>query len=140
MTMTLWLTPREVVALDLAVGLLVDAADEAEQREVVGARDVRWLHTGAAKLRTLAAQVHEDRRRMNMSLGARIRAAREAAGLTVEQAAERAEMATQNWHRLERDSDTGRADPRISTVRRVAQALGVTLDLLVWGEDGDEPV
>lgn len=71
-----------------------------------------------------------------MTLGARIKAAREAAGLTVEQAAGRAEMATQNWHRLERDSDTGRADPRISTVRRVAQALGVTLDELVSDRAG----
>lgn len=56
-------------------------------------------------------------------VGTRIRQAREAAGLTQEQAAEAAGMDPRCWRRLE----NGEINPTLSTLARVAGALGIDL-------------
>ncbi len=61
-------------------------------------------------------------------IGARVRAARDAAGLTQAEAGERAGMHKQHWSRIER----GRGgDMRISTLVAVAEALGVEVGALI---------
>jgi transcriptional regulator with XRE-family HTH domain len=67
-------------------------------------------------------------------LGARIRARREAAGLTQQQLAARAELALSVLTKLEQGKAT---DPKLSTLRALARALGVTLDELVGPGDGE---
>lgn len=61
------------------------------------------------------------------TVGARVRALRQASGRTAMAVAEAAGMARSNFARLE----AGTHEPRLSTLRRVAEALGVPLDALV---------
>lgn len=68
-------------------------------------------------------------------LARRIRAAREGLGLTQEALAERAGITREYLARLE----TGRQDPRVSVVARLARALNTTLDGLV-SEAGRGPM
>lgn len=63
-----------------------------------------------------------------MTLATRIRKTRERADLTQSEAARRAGLRRQEWYRLE---SGGREDPRLSTVRAVAAALGVTVGELL---------
>jgi transcriptional regulator with XRE-family HTH domain len=60
------------------------------------------------------------------TIGAALRAARERTGLTQDQLSTRTGMSPQVLSRLER----GDTDPRWSTVVRIANALGVSLDAL----------
>ncbi len=62
---------------------------------------------------------------------AKLKAARLAAGLTQTEAAERAGMQQPVWARLELG---GRPDPSISTIGRLAAALGITVSQLTEGE------
>lgn len=64
-------------------------------------------------------------------LARRVRAARAVAGLTQEEAAHRAGMQTAVYSRIER----AEVDPHISTVSKVAQALGTPVTELVVGLD-----
>jgi transcriptional regulator with XRE-family HTH domain len=63
------------------------------------------------------------------NIGEAIREARLRLKLTQEETARRAKIAAPAFNRLE----LGRSDPKWSTVVRVAQALGMTLDELVEG-------
>lgn len=66
-----------------------------------------------------------------MTLGDRVRAAREAAGLTQVQLADRLGWPRQHLHRIE----TGAVrDPGVSRVLAIARALGVTVDELAAPE------
>ena len=60
-------------------------------------------------------------------LATNIRAARDAAGLTQDDAADAARMQTAVYSRIER----GESDPRLSSLRKIAGALGVTVADLV---------
>ena len=60
--------------------------------------------------------------------GASVRAAREAAGLTQQELAVRAETAVGVIASIEQGKTP---DPRISTVRDIAKALGVSIDKLI---------
>jgi transcriptional regulator with XRE-family HTH domain len=62
--------------------------------------------------------------------GERIRARREALGLTEQQAAEAASMTQPYWHQLEAGK---RVNPTRQTMLAVCRALDATLDEL-WGE------
>jgi transcriptional regulator with XRE-family HTH domain len=63
------------------------------------------------------------------NIGDRIRARREALGLSLSEAAGRAGMrARAQWHDLESDKV---GDPRASTLLRVASALGCSVDELL---------
>jgi transcriptional regulator with XRE-family HTH domain len=64
-------------------------------------------------------------------LANRVRAARAEAGLTQEEAAHRAGMQTAVYSRIER----AEVDPHISTVSKIAQALGAPVTELVVGLD-----
>lgn len=64
------------------------------------------------------------------ALGARIKAARNAAGMTQSRLAERAGIEVQSLSRIER----GAYEPSLSTAVGLAGALGLTLDQLVMGE------
>jgi transcriptional regulator with XRE-family HTH domain len=65
-------------------------------------------------------------------VGGRIRAARQAAGLTQSRLAERAGMEVQSLSRLER----GEYEPSLSSAVALAEALGLALDTLVLGTPG----
>jgi transcriptional regulator with XRE-family HTH domain len=56
-------------------------------------------------------------------LSRNIKAAREAAGLTQDQAADAAEMQSAVYSRIER----GEVDPRLSSLAKIAAGLGVTV-------------
>ncbi len=62
-------------------------------------------------------------------LARNIRAARDAAELTQDQAADAAEMQTAVYSRIER----GEVDPRLSSLVKIARALGVTVGDVVRG-------
>ena len=66
-------------------------------------------------------------------LGARIKAARHAAGLTQSRLAELAGIEVQSLSRIER----GAYEPSLSTTVTLARALGQSLDRLVLGEPGE---
>lgn len=62
------------------------------------------------------------------SLGDRIKAAREARGLRQDQSAELAGLSQAYWSRVE----TGdKKDPRVSTIVKIAKALGVRVSTLI---------
>jgi transcriptional regulator with XRE-family HTH domain len=63
------------------------------------------------------------------TMGAVLREARENAGMTQKQLADRTDMSVPVISRLER----GDSDPRVSTVRRIADATGASLDAIVDG-------
>jgi transcriptional regulator with XRE-family HTH domain len=70
-----------------------------------------------------------------MSLGANIRKARKARGWTQKELAERVESDASYMNRIE----TGKANPSIAVLARIAEALEVSLDELVKGQpDGAE--
>jgi transcriptional regulator with XRE-family HTH domain len=56
-----------------------------------------------------------------MDLGKRLRAARETRGLTLAELSSQCNVAIANLSRIER----GLADPRVSTVKRICEALGI---------------
>jgi DNA-binding XRE family transcriptional regulator len=60
-------------------------------------------------------------------VGARIRAARESAGLSQQELSRRSGMAQESLSRIE----TGRRDPRLGTLRRLAKGLDLSLDQLM---------
>ncbi|MCW2983492.1 MAG: family transcriptional regulator [Conexibacter sp.] len=64
-----------------------------------------------------------------MSLSDNIRAARAAAGMTQDQAADAAGMQVAVYSRIER----GESDPRVSSLLKIARALGVTVSDLLRG-------
>jgi len=57
-------------------------------------------------------------------VGARIRAARESASLSQQELSRRSGIAQESLSRIE----TGRRDPRLGTLRRLAKGLGLSLD------------
>lgn len=59
---------------------------------------------------------------------AKLTAAREAAGLSPAEAARRAGMPRQNWHRIESGE---RPNPTLETVEAVAKAVGVGIERLL---------
>ena len=65
-----------------------------------------------------------------MNVGKQIKAARQAAGLTIEAAAKRAGWTAGRWGDLEAD----RYSPRVTTISRAAEALGVEL-ITLFKED-----
>ncbi|MEM8873823.1 MAG: helix-turn-helix transcriptional regulator [Planctomycetota bacterium] len=66
----------------------------------------------------------------------KIRQLREDLGLTQAEAAKRAGFhGHQQWYAVESGK---RSDPSVSTIQRIAAALGVTIDELVTPLDGDE--
>ncbi len=60
-------------------------------------------------------------------VGARIRAARESASLSQQELSRRSGIAQESLSRIE----TGRRDPRLGTLRRLAKGLGLSLDQLM---------
>lgn len=61
------------------------------------------------------------------AVGARIRALRKSASVSQQELASRAGMAQESLSRIE----TGRRDPRLGTLRRLARGLGLSLDQLM---------
>jgi transcriptional regulator with XRE-family HTH domain len=68
------------------------------------------------------------------SLAARVRALRLAAGMTQQQLAVAAGLALGGLAQIEQGTTR---DPRVSTLRALAKALGVTLDELAGEDDPD---
>ena len=69
-------------------------------------------------------------------IGARIREARKAAGMTQEQLAEAVELSPQYVGQVERGCKT----PRLETLDRIAHIFGVPLVQLLWSEKTDTAV
>ncbi len=65
-----------------------------------------------------------------------LKPAREAAGMTQRQLAERAGVTTRTVIRIEVDADHR---PSVHTVKVLADALGVTINDLIHDEDGTDP-
>ena len=72
---------------------------------------------------------------MNVSVGARIKAARKAAGLTQEQLAERIGISPKNLSFIE----TGRFGVGLETLIRICTVLHVSADTLLFGQANGEP-
>ncbi|MEM7806480.1 MAG: helix-turn-helix transcriptional regulator [Planctomycetota bacterium] len=64
---------------------------------------------------------------------ARIRQLREDAGLSIEAAASLGGLSWHGWHQVESGR---RRDPSVSTLQKIARALGVGLDDLVADDEG----
>lgn len=73
--------------------------------------------------------------RVALRLGDRLRELREDAGLTLEQAGERAGMDKSAWHNIESGR---RQNPTLTTLRAMAEALGISLEELFRGVNGDD--
>jgi transcriptional regulator with XRE-family HTH domain len=69
---------------------------------------------------------------MNARFAANLRATRKAAGLTQQGLADACDLQRSYVSRLER----GELDPRLTMIVRLADALGVSLTILVEGGDG----
>jgi transcriptional regulator with XRE-family HTH domain len=70
-----------------------------------------------------------------MGFGTQLRTAREQAGLSQQELADKAGISVdsvQNW-------EQGRTRPRLPALGKLAQALGVSLDVLVMAEGKAEP-
>lgn len=68
-------------------------------------------------------------------LGLRVRELREQRGLTLERAAELAEMDLTHWQKVE----AGTLNPTLVTVLRIADSLGVPLDAIFRAPGSDRP-
>jgi transcriptional regulator with XRE-family HTH domain len=70
-----------------------------------------------------------------MGFGVQLRTARERAGLSQQKLADKAGISVdsiQNW-------EQGRTRPRLPALGQLAQALGVSLDLLIMGSEDKPP-
>jgi transcriptional regulator with XRE-family HTH domain len=65
--------------------------------------------------------------RQPLSIAARIRAAREAAGLSLQAASTLAGVSMQTWHRWEREKSA----PTLKHLQAVADALRIGIDILI---------
>jgi len=65
------------------------------------------------------------------SLGSRVRGRRQALELSQEALARRADIGVMHLSKIERQGAI--ADPRVSTVAKLAKALGCSIDSLVFG-------
>ena len=68
-------------------------------------------------------------------LAGRIKSARQSAGLTVQELADRIGLALRSLYQIE----DGRSDPSAATLRAMAEALAVTADWLL-DVNGEQPV
>lgn len=73
------------------------------------------------------AKLESDDESERKIVGARIRAARESASLSQQELSRRSGIAQESLSRIE----TGRRDPRLGTLRRLAKGLGLSLDQLM---------
>ena len=78
----------------------------------------------------------KEKKRINKQIGARIKAAREAAEYTQEQFAEKVDLSIQHVSNLER----GIAGPSIDAVIKMCKVLGVSCDYLLLGHSGKKDV
>lgn len=76
-----------------------------------------------------------ERKPLNVSVGARIKAARRGAGLTQEQLAERIGISAKNLSFIE----TGRFGVGLETLTRICTVLHVSADALLFGQAEDAP-
>jgi transcriptional regulator with XRE-family HTH domain len=76
----------------------------------------------------MAVSVHESEARVETTMGGRIKSARRAAGLTQEALSRRTELSLQAVGDIERGVVQ---DPHISSLRQIAQALGVPVTQLL---------
>lgn len=76
-----------------------------------------------------------QRKPLNVSVGARIKAVRKGAGLTQEQLAERIGISAKNLSFIE----TGRFGVGLETLTRICTALHVSADALLFGQAEGEP-
>lgn len=92
----------------------------------------RDVDIDAGSLRSLVDPAHLDRleeedQRRRAQMGRRLRRVREQRGLSQEQVAERSGVAQESLSRIE----TGRRDPRLATLRRLAKGLDLSLSELL---------
>jgi DNA-binding XRE family transcriptional regulator len=95
---------------------------------VVGMKDGSMEDVPASAILALAEPAFRARvTRKASTVGERVRALRVASGRTAMEVAAAAGMARSSFARLE----ASRHEPRLATLRRVAEALGVPLDAFV---------
>lgn len=74
-------------------------------------------------------------KRAARSLGLRIRTLRERQGLTLEKAAEAADLDLTHWQKAE----AGKVNLTLVTLLRISDGLGVSLEELFYARDGNQP-
>lgn len=89
----------------------------------------------AFSLHGLGGELMAERKPLNVSVGARIKAARKGAGLTQEQLAEMIGISPKNLSFIE----TGRFGVGLETLTRICTALHVSADALLFGEPAGAP-
>jgi DNA-binding XRE family transcriptional regulator len=102
-----------------ADGECVSLTDEAGREVDVSAASLRAALDEGYRARLLSA--HDGERRI---VGARIRAVRESVSLSQLELSRRTGIAQESLSRIE----TGRRDPRLGTLQRLARGMGLSLD------------
>lgn len=78
-----------------------------------------------------------EKKTINVEIGRRVKAAREAAGITQERLAELVQLGPKNVSAIER----GMAGISVGTMKRICEALSVSADMLFFdAKDGDNAV
>lgn len=123
-------------ALPLArqMGFTPVSASAREHGQAVQLVDAegREVDIDAGALRALVdpahlARIEDEDRGLRSQIGGRLRRVREQLGLSQEQVAERSGVAQESLSRIE----TGRRDPRLETLRKLAKGLDMTLHELL---------
>jgi len=118
----------DVASLGLRSPAILAALGMDPRVVVVGFPDGSMEDVPASAILTVAEPAYRDQVTLKAaSVGAKVRALRLASGRTAIEVAEAAGMARSNFARLE----ASRHEPRLSTLRRVAEALAVPLDALL---------
>ena len=102
-----------------AGGESVSLVDEAGREIDVSASSLRAALDEEYRARLVSADVGERR-----IVGARIRAVRETVNLSQQELSRRSGIAQESLSRIE----TGRRDPRLGTLQRLARGMGLSLD------------
>ena len=103
-------------------GELVTVSDESGRAVDVSAESLRAVLDEEYRARLLSADQVERR-----ATGARIRVAREGLGLSQLELSRRSGIAQESLSRIE----TGRRDPRLGTLQRLARGMGLSLEQLL---------
>lgn len=122
---------------DLREDLVLESATTGEWGKtlVLTRTDQSLFEIDSASVRAVldaefARRLQESCETANAAVGARVRTARKAAGITQTELGQRTGFDQAVLSRLER----GKHDPRTETLRRIAEALGLSLSALLAGE------
>jgi DNA-binding XRE family transcriptional regulator len=118
----------ESTSLGLRLPAILATLGDDPRVVVMGLQDGSTVDVPASAILTLAEPAYRSKVTQEaVTVGAKVRALRLASGRTAMEVAEAAGMARSNFARLE----ASRHEPRLATLRRVAEALALPLEALV---------